>query len=88
MSDATSEAAESPKPKSVPPAADHGHEHDHGHDGHGHDEHDPIHLANPHLAHHFDTPQQQFDAGKLGSWGRASRRRGRCATRSSGSTRF
>ena len=26
---------------------------------HGHD---------PHLAHHFDTPQQQFDAGKLGMW--------------------
>ena len=21
-----------------------------------------------HLAHHFDTPQQQFDAGKLGMW--------------------
>jgi len=26
---------------------------------HGHD---------PHLAHHFETPQQQFDAGKLGMW--------------------
>ena len=26
---------------------------------HGHD---------PHLAHHFDTPRQQFDAGKLGMW--------------------
>ena len=22
----------------------------------------------PHLAHHFDSPQQQFDAGKLGIW--------------------
>jgi cytochrome c oxidase subunit III len=22
----------------------------------------------PHLAHHFDTPKQQFDAGKLGIW--------------------
>jgi len=65
MSDATSEAAESPKPKSVPPAADHGHGDGHGH---GHEEHDPIHLANPNLAHHFDTPQQQFDAGKLGIW--------------------
>ncbi len=42
----------------------------HGHDGHdhGHEAHDPIHAANPHLAHHFDTPQQQFDAGKLGIW--------------------
>jgi cytochrome c oxidase subunit 3 len=27
--------------------------------GHGHD---------PHLAHHFDTPGQQFTAGKLGMW--------------------
>lgn len=27
--------------------------------GHGH---------NPHLAHHFDTPAQQFDSGKLGMW--------------------
>jgi cytochrome c oxidase subunit III len=71
MSDATPEAAESQKAKSVPPAAkhDHGHGdgHDHGH-GDGHEDHDPIHLANPHLAHHFDTPQQQFDAGKLGIW--------------------
>jgi cytochrome c oxidase subunit III len=30
-----------------------------GGEGHGHD---------PHLAHHFDTPSQQFDAGKLGMW--------------------
>jgi cytochrome c oxidase subunit III len=71
MSDATPEAADSPKPKSVPPAAkhEHGHDQDHGHGhGDGHEEHDPIHLANPNLAHHFDTPQQQFDAGKLGIW--------------------
>src|SRR4051812_14352707 len=70
MSDATPEAAESPKAKSVPPAAKHDHDHAHNGDGHGdgHDEHDPIHLANPNLAHHFDTPQQQFDAGKLGIW--------------------
>lgn len=27
--------------------------------GHGHD---------PHLAHHFETPQQQFESGKLGMW--------------------
>src|SRR6186713_847264 len=40
---------------------------DHGH-GHGHEAHDPIHAANPHLAHHFDTPLQQFEAGKLGIW--------------------
>lgn len=38
----------------------------HGHGGHG--DHDPIHAANPHLAHHFDTPKQQFEAGKLGIW--------------------
>jgi cytochrome c oxidase subunit 3 len=25
-------------------------------------------VAREHLAHHFDTPQQQFDAGKLGMW--------------------
>jgi cytochrome c oxidase subunit III len=42
--------------------------HDHGHDDHGHEAHDPIHAQNPHLAHHFDTPQQQFDAGKMGIW--------------------
>ncbi len=33
----------------------------HGHDDHGHD-----HPA--FLAHHFDTPEQQFDSGKLGIW--------------------
>lgn len=40
--------------------------HDHGdHAGdHGHGEHG--HL--PFLAHHFDDPQQQYDAGKLGMW--------------------
>jgi cytochrome c oxidase subunit 3 len=32
------------------------------HAAHGHGAHDP------HLAHHFDTPEQQFDAGKLGIW--------------------
>ena len=25
-------------------------------------------VARAHLAHHFDTPQQQFDSGKLGMW--------------------
>jgi len=35
------------------------------HDSHGHD-HDHDHPA--FLAHHFDTPEQQFDSGKLGMW--------------------
>jgi cytochrome c oxidase subunit 3 len=26
------------------------------------------HEHQPHLQHHFDTPEQQFDAGKLGIW--------------------
>ena len=26
------------------------------------------HESSPHLQHHFDTPEQQFDAGKLGIW--------------------
>jgi cytochrome c oxidase subunit 3 len=67
MSDATPQAPAQAKLKSSsapPPAA----AHDHAHDGHGDHGHDPIHAANPHLAHHFDTPQQQFDAGKLGIW--------------------
>ncbi len=37
---------------------------DHG----GHEEHDAAHAHSPFLAHHFDTPVQQFDAGKLGTW--------------------
>ena len=36
----------------------------HGHEGHGHGDHDHP----PFLAHHFDTPEQQFDSGKLGMW--------------------
>ena len=32
----------------------------------GHDDHD--HHHDPSLAHHFDSHQQQFDAGKLGIW--------------------
>lgn len=35
---------------------------DHGHEGDHH------HGDGPHLAHHFDTYQQQFDTGKLGIW--------------------
>ncbi|MBX3130878.1 MAG: cytochrome c oxidase subunit 3 family protein [Polyangiaceae bacterium] len=42
------------------PPEPHAHEHD-DHDGHDHDKY-------PFLQHHFDTPQQQFDAGKLGIW--------------------
>ena len=38
--------------------------------GHGanpeHAHNDPHH--NPHLAHHFDTMEQQYDSGKLGMW--------------------
>ena len=61
-----STATEAAKKASAPPPP----AHDHGHDdaSHGHEAHDPIHAANPYLAHHFDTPQQQFDAGKLGIW--------------------
>ncbi|MCM2370849.1 cytochrome c oxidase subunit 3 [Aporhodopirellula aestuarii] len=33
------------------------------HDEHGHDHDHPAWLA-----HHFDTPEQQFDSGKLGIW--------------------
>ncbi|TWU15448.1 cytochrome c oxidase subunit 3 [Allorhodopirellula heiligendammensis] len=33
------------------------------HDDHGHDHDHPAWLA-----HHFDTPEQQFDSGKLGIW--------------------
>jgi cytochrome c oxidase subunit III len=40
---------------------------DHGYDGHDHPpDHSPDHP--PHLAHHFQTPKQQFESGKLGMW--------------------
>ena len=61
MAEPSTETQAAGKASAPPPA-------DHGHDDHGHGAHDPIHAANPHLAHHFDTPQQQFDAGKLGIW--------------------
>jgi len=35
--------------------------------GHGHAQ-DAEHAHNPFLAHHFDTPKHQFEAGKLGIW--------------------
>ncbi|WP_116344534.1 cytochrome c oxidase subunit 3 family protein [Blastopirellula marina] len=34
----------------------------HEHDAHGH------HSPEAHVAHHFESPQQQFDSGKLGIW--------------------
>jgi cytochrome c oxidase subunit 3 len=33
-----------------------------------HEEHDEAHTQHKFLAHHFDTPVQQFDSGKLGTW--------------------
>ncbi|HLV68317.1 MAG TPA: cytochrome c oxidase subunit 3 family protein [Polyangiaceae bacterium] len=60
MSEQTSEARSEARP--VPGGAPNGPSgHVHADHGHGHGEF-------PHLAHHFDTPQQQFDAGKLGIW--------------------
>ena len=40
--------------------APHGEVHEHGHS----DEH----AHSPHLAHHWDSLEQQFEAGKLGMW--------------------
>ena len=57
MAEHTSHSHDAPHGGSAPPPA--GAHAGHGH-GHGH------HY--PNLAHHFDTPQQQFDAGKLGIW--------------------
>lgn len=37
---------------------------DTGHDSHGHGKFDPEYR----LEHHFETPEQQFDSGKLGTW--------------------
>lgn len=42
------------------PHGDHGH----GAGGHGHG----APLEYPYVQHHFDSPQQQFDSGKLGIW--------------------
>lgn len=36
---------------------------EHG-EGHGHEDH----VHPPYLAHHFDTPAQQFEAAKVGMW--------------------
>jgi cytochrome c oxidase subunit III len=44
-------------------------DHAHGSDPHGHDAHGGHgHSEYPFLAHHFDTPGQQFDSAKLGMW--------------------
>jgi cytochrome c oxidase subunit 3 len=58
MSQSTSEAPNGTgKDSGAPPAAEDAHgDHDHGH------------AQYPFLAHHFDSPAQQFDAGKLGVW--------------------
>ncbi|MDX2054272.1 MAG: cytochrome c oxidase subunit 3 family protein [Polyangiaceae bacterium] len=73
MTDTTSETPKTsgtnghsaPPPSTGEAEASHAaaHDHDHGANGHDHG-----HGKFPHLAHHFDTPQQQFDAGKLGIW--------------------
>ncbi len=65
MSESTSETSAKRKTESsAPPEHDHD---DHAHDAHGgHGGHG--HGDGPHLAHHFDSYQQQFDAGKLGIW--------------------
>jgi cytochrome c oxidase subunit 3 len=61
MSESTSESVTEPKKggHGAPAAASHDAHADHGH-AHG--------EGQPHLAHHFDSYQQQFDAGKLGIW--------------------
>ena len=58
MSEPTPQAESGAKKKHPPPDAHVPHD---DHDDHGHGEY-------PFLAHHFDTPQQQFEAGKLGIW--------------------
>jgi cytochrome c oxidase subunit 3 len=40
----------------------------HAHEGHGHEGHGDSHAHHPFHAHHFDTLEQQFDSGKLGTW--------------------
>jgi cytochrome c oxidase subunit 3 len=59
MSESTSESATTAPKHGGHGAAAHAPAHG-AHDAHGH--------GGPHLAHHFDTYQQQFDAGKLGIW--------------------
>ena len=50
-------------PSHVHAAGDHGHDDaGHGHASGGHDDHPSF------LAHHFETPAQQMESGKLGMW--------------------
>jgi cytochrome c oxidase subunit 3 len=68
MTQSTEEAHEKGRVSVPSSPSDPGHDpagHDHDHDAHGHDH---AHADHPFLQHHFDTPQQQFDAGKLGIW--------------------
>lgn len=68
MSEPTPQAepkAERPAPPPAAESRENGNGHAHG-DAHGHGHHDPNQY--PYLAHHFDSPQQQFEAGKLGIW--------------------
>src|SRR4029079_17403216 len=64
MSDTSTETVSVPKDGHAHPEGSAHVEADTGH-GHG-DAH--AHGDGPHLAHHFDSYQQQFDAGKLGIW--------------------
>ncbi len=59
MSESVDPTARAQKKKQAPPPEAHVPHDDHDDHEHGH---------HPFLAHHFDTPQQQFDAGKLGIW--------------------
>jgi cytochrome c oxidase subunit III len=63
MSESTTESATEPKKAGH---AAHGLDNHVGPEGHAGSAH--VHGDGPHLAHHFDTYQQQFDAGKLGIW--------------------
>jgi len=68
MTQSTEEVQDDARSSAPSDPSDPGHESEgdgHGHDAHGHDHE---HAAHPFLQHHFDTPQQQFDAGKLGIW--------------------
>src|SRR6185503_20814506 len=62
MTQTTSEVPRPEKKPSTPPPAHHD---DHAHAAHGDDQ---GHAHAPGLQHHFDTMEQQFDAGKLGIW--------------------
>ena len=59
----TTQSAETEPKEKIDSVDGHGEHHQgHGHDHHGDHDHPSF------LAHHFDTPEQQFDSGKLGMW--------------------